>query len=182
MAEIEKNTDTGGFTVDINLTELCENYLINNISKIRMPKGINVLPLTWDTNEVDEYFEIIKSYIILILKEIQKSTLKDLKYNNNDNNNDNNKDITLEVNNKKVNMIFDNASFSSDNLMKTINTIEEVIGEETHSKTASNPIDKLPLFILLIDTNKPEDGALCKMHDIHTILGIVHEMVIDRFE
>ena len=27
-----------GFHVDINLTELCENYLINNISKIRMPK------------------------------------------------------------------------------------------------------------------------------------------------
>ena len=163
---------------DSNLTELCEDYFIKNISKIMMPRGINVIPITWDTNEVDEYFEIIKSYIILILKEIQKSKLKDLKYNNNDNN----KDITLEVNNKKVNMIFDNASFSSDNLMKTINTIEEVIGEETHSKTASNPIDKLPLFILLIDTNKPEDGALCKMHDIHTILGIVHEMVIDRFE
>tara|TARA_Y100000992_G_C20962608_1_gene348915 strand:- start:29 stop:565 length:537 start_codon:yes stop_codon:yes gene_type:complete len=178
MAESEKKTDTRGFTVDINLTELCEKNLVNNISKIMMPKGINVIPITWDTNEVDEYFEIIKSYIILILKEIQKSKLKDLKYNNNDNN----KDITLEANNKKVNMIFDNASFSSDNLMKTINTIEEVIGEETHSKTASNPIDKLPLFILLIDTNKPEDGALCKMHDIHTILGIVHEMVIDRFE
>ena len=177
MAET-KELENGGFTVDINLTELCEKHLIKNISKIMMPKGINVIPITWDTNEVDEYFEIIKSYIILILKEIQKSTLKDLKYNNNDNN----KDITLEANNKKVNMIFDNASFSSDNLMKTINTIEEVIGEETHSKTASNPIDKLPLFILLIDTNKPEDGALCKMHDIHTILGIVHEMVIDRFE
>ena len=177
MAET-KELENKGFDVEINLTDLCENHLIKNISKIMMPKGINVIPITWDTNEVDEYFEIIKSYITLILKEIQKSTLKDLKYNNNDNN----KDITLEANNKKVNMIFDNASFSSDNLMKTINTIEEVIGEETHSKTASNPIDKLPLFILLIDTNKPEDGALCKMHDIHTILGIVHEMVIDRFE
>jgi len=177
MAET-KELENGGFDVEINLTDLCEKHLIKNISKIMMPKGINVIPITWDTNEVDEYFEIIKSYIILILKEIQKSTLKDLKYNNNDNN----KDITLEANNKKVNMIFDNASFSSDNLMKTINTIEEVIGEETHSKTASNPIDKLPLFILLIDTNKPEDGVLCKMHDIHTILGIVHEMVIDRFE
>ena len=177
MAEI-KELENRGFHVDINLTEFCENYLINNISQIMMPYGLNIIPITWDTNEVDEYFEIIKSYIILILKEIQKSKLKDLKYNNNDNN----KDITLEANNKKVNMIFDNASFSSDNLMKTINTIEEVIVEETHSKTASNPIDKLPLFILLIDTNKPEDGALCKMHDIHTILGIVHEMVIDRFE
>lgn len=177
MAETNELANRG-FHVDINLTELCEDYFIKNISKIMMPRGINVIPITWDTNEVDEYFEIIKSYIILILKEIQKSKLKDLKYNNNDNN----KDITLEVNNKKVNMIFDNASFSSDNLMKTINTIEEVIGEETHSKTASNPIDKLPLFILLIDTNKPEDGALCKMHDIHTILGIVHEMIIDRFE
>ena len=54
MAESEKNTDTGGFHVDINLTDLCENYLIKNISKIKMPKGINVLPLTWDTNEVDD--------------------------------------------------------------------------------------------------------------------------------
>ena len=177
MAETNESANRG-FHVDINLTELCENYLIKNISKIRMPKGINVLPLTWDTNEVDENFNVIKLYITLLLKKIQTSDLKDLKYYNNDNN----KDITLEANNKKVNMIFDNASFSSDNLMKTINTIEEVIGEETHSKTASNPIDKLPLFILLIDTNKPEDGALCKMHDIHTILGIVHEMVIDRFE
>ena len=167
-----------GFHVDINLTELCENYLIKNISKIRMPKGINVLPLTWDTNEVDENFNVIKSYIILILEKIQKSNLKDLKYYNNDNN----KDITLEANNKKVNMIFDNAAFSSDNLMKIINSIEEGIGEQTNSKTASNPIDKLPLFILLIDTNKPEEGALCKMNDIHTILGIVHEMVMDRFE
>ena len=177
MAET-KELENRGFHVDINLTELCENYLIKNISKIRMPKGINVIPITWDTNEVDEYFEVIKSYITPLLEEIQKSNLKDLKYNNNDNN----KDITLEANNKKVNMIFDNASFSSDNLMKTINTIEEGIGEETNSKTASNPIDKLPLFILLIDTNKPEEGSLCKMHDIHTILGIVHEMVIDRFE
>jgi hypothetical protein len=66
--------------------------------------------------------------------------------------------------------------------METINTMGEVSGEETNSKTASNPIDKLPLFILLIDTNKPHEGSLCKMHDIRTILGIVHEMVIDRFE
>tara|TARA_B100001564_G_scaffold199924_1_gene168062 strand:+ start:143 stop:676 length:534 start_codon:yes stop_codon:yes gene_type:complete len=177
MAETNELANRG-FHVDINLTDLCENYLINNISKIRMPKGINVLPLTWDTNEVDENFNVIKSYIILILEKIQKSNLKDLKYYNNDNN----KDITLEANNKKVNMIFDNAAFSSDNLMKIINSIEEGIGEQTNSKTASNPIDKLPLFILLIDTNKPEEGALCKMNDIHTILGIVHEMVMDRFE
>ena len=177
MAET-KELENRGFHVDINLTEFCENYLINNISKIRMPKGINVLPLTWDTNEVDENFNVIKLYITLLLKNIQTSDLKDLKYYNNDNN----KDITLEANNKKVNMIFDNAAFSSDNLMKIINSIEERIGEETNSKTASNPIDKLPLFILLIDTNKPEDGSLCKMHDIRTILGIVHEMVMDRFE
>jgi len=167
-----------GFHVDINLTELCENYLIKNISKIRMPKGINVLPLTWDTNEVDENFNVIKLYITLLLKNIQTSDLKDLKYYNNDNN----KDITLEANNKKVNMIFDNAVFNSDTLIEKINTIEEVIGEETHSKTASNPIDKLPLFILLIDTNKPDEGSLCKMNDVETILGIVHEMVMDRFE
>lgn len=63
-----------GFDVDINLTELCENYLINNISKIMMPKGINVIPITWDTNEVDEYFEVIQSYIILLyLSQIIKS-------------------------------------------------------------------------------------------------------------
>ena len=177
MAET-KELENRGFHVDINLTDLCENYLINNISKIRMPRGLNVIPITWDTNEVDEYFKVIQSYIIPLLEEIRKSNLKDLKYYNNDNN----KDITVESNNKKVNMIFDNAAFSSDNLIKTINSIEEVIGEETHSKTATNPIDKLPLFILLIDTNKPEDGVLCKMHDIHTILGIVHEMVMDRFE
>ena len=177
MAEI-KELENRGFHVDINLTEFCENYLINNISKIMMPRGLNVIPITWDTNEVDEYFEVIQSYIIPLLDEIQKSNLKDLKYYNNDNN----KDITLEANNKKVNINFDNAVFNSDNLIKTINSIEEVIGEETHSKTASNPIDKLPLFILLIDTNKPEDGSLCKMNDIRTILGIVHEMVIDRFE
>ena len=177
MAETNELANRG-FHVDINLTDLCENYLIKNISKIRMPKGINVLPLTWDTNEVDENFNVIKLYITLLLKNIQTSDLKDLKYYNNDNN----KDITLEANNKKVNMIFDNAAFSSDNLMKIINSIEKGIGEETNSKTASNPIDKLPLFILLIDTNKPEEGSLCKMHDIRTILGIVHEMVIDRFE
>ena len=62
-----------------------------------MPKGINVLPLTWDTNEVDENFNVIKLYITLLLKNIQTSDLKDLKYYNNDNN----KDITLEANNKK---------------------------------------------------------------------------------
>ena len=177
MAET-KELENRGFHVDINLTELCENYLINNISKIRMPRGLNVIPITWDTNEVDEYFKVIQSYIIPLLEEIRKSNLKDLKYYNNDNN----KDITVEANNQKVNMIFDNAAFSSDNLMKIINSIEKGIGEETNSKTASNPIDKLPLFILLIDTNKPEEGSLCKMHDIRTILGIVHEMIMDRFE
>ena len=177
MAETNESANRG-FHVDINLTELCENYLIKNISKIRMPKGINVLPLTWDTNEVDENFNVIKLYITLLLKKIQTSDLKDLKYYNNDNN----KDITLEANNKKVNMIFDNAAFSSDNLMKIINSIEEGIGEQTNSKIKSNSIDKLPLFILLIDTNKPEEGALCKMNDINTILVIVHEMVIDRFK
>jgi hypothetical protein len=177
MAET-KELENRGFHVDINLTELCENYLIKNISKIRMPKGINVLPLTWDTNEVDKNFEVIQSYIILLLEEIRKSNLKDLKYYNNDNN----KDITVESNNKKVNMIFDNAAFSSDNLMKIINSIEEGIGETTNSKIKPNSIDNLPLFILLIDTNKPDEGSLCKMNDIHTILGIVHEMIIDRFE
>ena len=177
MAEI-KELANEGFDVEINLTDLCENHLIKNISKIMMPKGINVIPITWDTNEVDENFEVIQSYIIPLLEEIRKSNLKDLKYYNNDNN----KDITLEANNKKVNMIFDNASFSSDNLMKIINSIEEGIGEETNSKTSSVPIDKLPLFVLLIDTNKPEEGSLCKMHDIRTILGIVHEMIMDRFE
>ena len=125
-----KELENRGFHVDINLTDLCENYLIKNISKIKMPKGINVLPLTWDTNEVDENFNVIKLYITLLLKNIQTSDLKDLKYYNNDNN----KDITLEANNKKVNMIFDNAAFSSDNLMKIINSIEEGIGETTNSK------------------------------------------------
>ena len=94
MAET-KELAKRGFDVDINLTELCENYLINNISKIRMPRGLNVIPITWDTNEVDEYFKVIKSYIIPLLEEIQKSNLKDLKYSNNDNT------IILESNNKK---------------------------------------------------------------------------------
>ena len=177
MAET-KELAKGGFDVDINLTELCENYLIKNISKIMMPKGINVIPITWDTNEVDEYFEVIKSYIILLLEQTQKSNLKDLKYSNNDNN----KDITLEANNKKVNMIFDNAVINSDNLMETINTIGEAIGEKANSKLTHAHFDKLPLFVLLIDTNKPHEGQLCKMNDIHTILGIVIEMVMDRFE
>ena len=79
-------------------------------------------------------------------------------------------------------MIFDNAAFSSDNLMKIINSIEKGIGEETNSKIKPNLIDKLPLFILLIDTNKPDKASLCKMNDVETILGIVHEMVMDRFE
>ena len=174
MAETKKL----GFHIDINLTELCENYLIKNISKIRMPKGINVLPLTWDTNEVDENFNVIKLYITLLLKKIQTSDLKDLKYYNNDNN----KDITLEANNKKVNMNFDHAVFSSDNLIKTIDKIHEAIAEKTNSKITSAPIDKLPLFILLIDTDKPDEGQLCKLNDIHTILGLAIEMVMNRFE
>jgi hypothetical protein len=91
MAETNELANIG-FHVDINLTELCEDYLIKNISKIRMSHGINVISITWDTNEVDEYFEMIKSYIILILEKIQKSNLKDLKYYINDNN----RDITLE--------------------------------------------------------------------------------------
>lgn len=79
-------------------------------------------------------------------------------------------------------MNFDHSVFNSDNLMETINTMGEVIGEKTNSKTTQDPIDKLPLFVLLIDTNKPHEGPLCKLNDIHTILGIVIEMVIDRFE
>ena len=176
MAEI-KELENGGFDVEINLTDLCENHLINNISKIMMPKGINVIPITWDTNEVDKYFEVIKSYIILLLEQTQKSN-KDFKYS--DSNNDNT--IILEANNKKVNMNFDHAVFSSDNLMKTIDRIQEAISEKTNSKTTSAPIDKLPLFILLIDTDKPDEGQLCKLNDIHTILGLVIEMVMNRFE
>ena len=176
--EKTKELAKGGFDVDINLTALCENYLIKNISKIMMPKGINVIPITWDTNEVDEYFEVIKSYIIPLLEEIQKSNLKDLKYSNSNNDNT----IILESNNKKVNMNFDNAVINSDNLMETINTIGEAIGEKANSKLTHAHFDKLPLFVLLIDTNKPHEGQLCKLNDIHTILGIVIEMVIDRFE
>ena len=92
-----------------------------------MPKGINVIPITWDTNEVDEYFKVIQTYIILLLEQTQKSN-KDFKYS--DSNNDNT--IILEANNKKVNMNFDNAVFSSDNLIKIINNIEEGIGEQTN--------------------------------------------------
>ena len=176
MAET-KELENGGFTVDINLTELCENYLIKNISKIMMPKGINVIPITWDTNEVDEYFKVIKTYIILLLEQRQKSD-KDFKYSDSNNHNT----IILEANNKKVNMNFDHAVFSSDNLIKTIDKIHEAIAEKTNSKTTSAPIDKLPLFILLIDTDKPDEGQLCKLNDIHTILGLVIEMVMNRFE
>ena len=172
-----KELANGGFDVEINLTDLCENHLIKNISKIMMPKGINVIPITWDTNEVDEYFKVIQTYIILLLEQTQKSN-KDFKYS--DSNNDNT--IILEANNKKVNMNFDHAVFSSDNLIKTIDKIHEAIAEKTNSKTTSAPIDKLPLFILLIDTDKPHEGQLCKMNDINTILVIVHEMVIDRFK
>lgn len=39
MAET-KELANGGFDVEIKLTELCQNYLIENISKIMMPKGI----------------------------------------------------------------------------------------------------------------------------------------------
>lgn len=173
----EKELANEGFDVEINLTDLCENHLIKNISKIIMPKGINVIPITWDTNEVDEYFKVIKTYIILLLEERQKSD-KDLKYSNSNNNNT----IILEANNKKVNMNFDHAVFSSDNLIKTIDKIHEAIAEKTNSKTTSAPIDKLPLFILLIDTDKPDEGQLCKLNDIHTILGLVIEMVMNRFE
>ena len=176
MAEI-KELANGGFDVDINLTDLCENHLINNISKIMMPEGINIIPITWDTNEVDEYFKVIKTYIILLLEQRQKSN-KDFKYSDSNNHNT----IILEANNKKVNMNFDHAVFSSDNLIKTIDRIHEAISEKTNSKTTSAPIDKLPLFILLIDTDKPHEGQLCKLNDIHTILGIVIEMVMNRFE
>ena len=176
MAET-KELENGGFDVEINLTDLCQNHLIKNISKIMMPKGINVIPITWDTNEVDEYFKVIKTYIILLLEQRQKSN-KDFKYS--DSNNDNT--IILEANNKKVNMNFDHAVFSSDNLIKTIDRIKEAISEKTNSKTMSAPIDKLPLFILLIDTDKPDEGQLCKLNDIHTILGLVIEMVMNRFE
>ena len=176
MAEI-KELENGGFDVEINLTDLCENHLINNISKIIMPKGINVIPITWDTNEVDEYFKVIKTYIILLLEQRQKSD-KDFKYSDSNNHNT----IILEANNKKVNMNFDHAVFSSDNLIKTIDRIHEAIAEKTNSKTTCAPIDKLPLFILLIDTDKPDEGQLCKLNDIHTILGLVIEMVMNRFE
>ena len=81
-----------------------------------MPKGINVIPITWDTNEVDEYFKIIKTYIILLLEQRQKSD-KDFKYSDSNNHNT----IILEANNKKVNMNFDNGVFNSDTLIKTIN-------------------------------------------------------------
>lgn len=177
MAET-KELENGGFDVEINLTDLCENHLINNISKIMMPKGINVIPITWDTNEVDEYFKVIQTYIILLLEQAQKSNLKDLKYSDSNNGNT----IILEENNKKVNMNFNHAVFSSDNLIKTIDRIQEAIAEKTNSKTTCAPIDKLPLFILLIDTDKPDEGQLCKLNDIHTILGIVIEMVMSRFE
>ena len=176
MAEI-KELANEGFDVEINLTDLCEDHLIKNISKIMMPKGINVIPITWDTNEVDEYFKVIQTYIILLLEQRQKSN-KDFKYS--DSNNDNT--IILEANNKKVNMNFDHAVFSSDNLIKTIDKIHEAIAEKTNSKTTYAPIDKLPLFILLIDTDKPDEGQLCKLNDIHTILGLVIEMVMNRFE
>ena len=176
MAEI-KELENGGFDVEINLTDLCEKHLINNISKIMMPKGINIIPITWDTNEVDEYFKIIKTYIILLLEQRQKSD-KDFKYSDSNNHNT----IILEANNKKVNMNFDHAVINSDNLMETINTIGEAIGEKANSKLTQADFDKLPLFVLLIDTNKPHEGQLCKLNDIHTILGIVIEMVIDRFE
>ena len=176
MAET-KELENGGFDVEINLTDLCENHLIKNISKIIMPKGINVIPITWDTNEVDEYFKVIKTYIILLLEQRQKSD-KDFKYSDSNNHNT----IILEANNKKVNMNFDHAVFSSDNLIKTIDRIQEAIAEKTNSKTTYAPIDKLPLFILLIDTDKPDEGQLCKLNDIHTILGLVIEMVMNRFE
>ena len=172
-----KELANGGFDVEINLTDLCENHLIKNISKIMMPKGINVIPITWDTNEVDEYFKVIKTYIILLLEQRQKSN-KDFKYSDSNNHNT----IILEANNKKVNMNFDHAVFSSDNLIKTIDRIHEAIAEKTNSKTTSAPIDKLPLFILLIDTDKPHEGQLCKLNDIHTILGLAIEMVMNRFE
>ena len=176
MAET-KELENGGFDVEINLTDLCENHLIKNISKIMMPKGINVIPITWDTNEIDEYFKVIQTYIILLLEQRQKSN-KDFKYSHSNNDNT----IILEANNKKVNMNFDHAVFSSDNLIKTIDRIKEAISEKTNSKTMSAPIDKLPLFILLIDTDKPDEGSLCKLNDIDTILGIVIEMVMNRFE
>ena len=178
MAETNE-LENGGFSVDIKLTELCQNYLIENISKIMMPKGINIIPITWDINKVGEYCGDIQKYIILLLEEIQKSDLKDLKYNNNDNDNY----ITLETNNKKVNMNFNDVIFDSDDLIKKIITMVKVIAEETNSKNATyTPICKLPLFILLIDSDKPCEGKLCKLNNIKTILGIVHEMVIDRFE
>lgn len=178
MAET-KELENGGFSVDINLTELCQNYLIENISKIMMPKGINIIPITWDINKDDEYYGDIQKYIILLLDEIQKSDLKDLKYNNNDNDNY----ITLEANNKKVNMNFNDVIFDSDDLIKNIITMVKVIAEETNSKNPTyTPICKLPLFILLIDSDKPCEGKLCKLNNIKTILGIVHKMVIDRFE
>jgi len=79
-------------------------------------------------------------------------------------------------------MNFDHAVINSDNLMETINTIGEAIGETANSKLTQAHFDKLPLFVLLIDTNKPHEGQLCKLNDINTILGIVIEMVIDRFE
>ena len=128
MAET-KELANGGFDVEINLTDLCENHLIKNISKIMMPKGINVIPITWDTNEVDEYFKVIKTYIILLLKQRQKSD-KDFKYSDSNNNNT----IILEANNKKVNMNLIITVFSSDNLIKTIDRIKKQLQKKQIQK------------------------------------------------
>tara|TARA_B110001452_G_C14938142_1_gene328048 strand:- start:93 stop:284 length:192 start_codon:yes stop_codon:yes gene_type:complete len=61
----------------------------------------------------------------------------------------------------------------------------ELIAEKTNSKLIHAHFYKqplLPLFILLIDTDKPHEGELCKMNDIHNILDKVLEMVMNIFE
>jgi hypothetical protein len=167
---------TETYDVSVDLNNVCQNYLIGKVASLKMKKGLNVWFLNWDTSDSLEPFKIFKTLTIELLKNIKTMEMKDLDYSDIIDN-----QIKVEHNEKTLNINFESLTCVSDDLVNKMNSLGKTLAEMTNSKVDIKSL-KLPLYVLLVDTENPQYGELCNVNDIRTIFNILCEMITKKFE
>jgi hypothetical protein len=182
VSHINENCD---FNCIFHIGDLCLKHLAKSITKLDLPKGVNVCFTDWDTNSNKEEnnrncFKIIQLIKDTLLQIKEKSVI-DFEYT------DKGLDITLKKDAIEFTIHFKahplETKFIFDKIEECYIEYKEEY-EEKYNVAVNNVCtqSELPLYVIIIDTNFPRDGEIHGIQDEQTIRSSILAYILERFD
>ncbi len=170
-----------GFTCTFHIGDLCLKHLAKSITKLDLPKGLNVCFTDWDTNSNKKENNINCFKIIKLIKDtllqIKKKSLIDFEYT------DKGLDIILKKDAIEFTIHFKahplETQFIFDKIKECFTEYKEEYNVAVNNVCTQS---ELPLYVIIIDSNFPRDGEIHQIHDEQTIRSSILAYILERFD